>query len=379
MASILSAGTTSNTALNLSGDTSGVLQLATNGTTTAVTIDTSQNVGIGTASPLARIDSRSANNGINSYGQLFLCTTDSQAADKGGAISFGGAFTGTTVTYWAGITGAKENSTDGQYGGYMAFGTRPNGGSTTERMRIDASGNVLIGQSSLINNEKLLVRDNVASSVNIRVRNDSTSASAGAAIAMNASGNVWGIECGSSAKNSNALTWILDYGGTNAERLRLNTDGTLILRGGSTSATGTGITFPATQSASSDANTLDDYEEGTFTPTATAASPGGTPPTFAYDFRYTKIGRTVSITGYFFISNAGTASGNLNFTGFPFSSGNFSYAPVGDATEQALTNQLCQMRVENNSTSGRVTAVNGGGVVWTTGGQYVVSITYIAA
>lgn len=33
------------------------------------------------------------------------------------------------------------------------------------------------------------------------------------------------------------------------------------------SASGAGITFPATQSASSDANTLDDYEEGTFTPT----------------------------------------------------------------------------------------------------------------
>ena len=42
MASIISAGTTSGTSLNLSGDTSGVLQLASNGTTTAVTIDTNQ-------------------------------------------------------------------------------------------------------------------------------------------------------------------------------------------------------------------------------------------------------------------------------------------------------------------------------------------------
>ena len=51
MASIISAGTTSGTALNMAGDTSGVLQLATNGSTTAITIDASQNVGIGTASP----------------------------------------------------------------------------------------------------------------------------------------------------------------------------------------------------------------------------------------------------------------------------------------------------------------------------------------
>jgi hypothetical protein len=44
MASIISAGTTSGTALNMSGDTSGVLQLATNGTTTAITIGTDQKV-----------------------------------------------------------------------------------------------------------------------------------------------------------------------------------------------------------------------------------------------------------------------------------------------------------------------------------------------
>ena len=51
MASVISAGTTSGTSLNLTGDTSGQLQLQTNGTTPALTIDTSQNVGIGTTSP----------------------------------------------------------------------------------------------------------------------------------------------------------------------------------------------------------------------------------------------------------------------------------------------------------------------------------------
>ena len=55
MASIISAGTTSGTALNMSGDTSGILQLATNGTTTAITVNASQNVGIGTASPSSKL------------------------------------------------------------------------------------------------------------------------------------------------------------------------------------------------------------------------------------------------------------------------------------------------------------------------------------
>jgi hypothetical protein len=47
MASTISAGTTTTTALVYSADTSGVLQLQTNGGTTALTLDTNQNVGIG--------------------------------------------------------------------------------------------------------------------------------------------------------------------------------------------------------------------------------------------------------------------------------------------------------------------------------------------
>ena len=56
MASIISAGTSAGAAISMTGDTSGVLQLATNGSTTALTIDTSQNVGIGTNSPSSRLD-----------------------------------------------------------------------------------------------------------------------------------------------------------------------------------------------------------------------------------------------------------------------------------------------------------------------------------
>jgi hypothetical protein len=51
MASTISAGTTSGTAIVVSGDTTGNLAFQTNGTTTAMTINTSQNVGIGTTSP----------------------------------------------------------------------------------------------------------------------------------------------------------------------------------------------------------------------------------------------------------------------------------------------------------------------------------------
>jgi hypothetical protein len=57
MASIINATTTNG--LSTSADNSGSLQLATNNGTTAVTIDTSQNVGIGTASPAFKLDVQS--------------------------------------------------------------------------------------------------------------------------------------------------------------------------------------------------------------------------------------------------------------------------------------------------------------------------------
>ncbi len=59
-------------------------------------------------------------------------------------------------------------------------------------------------------------------------------------------------------------------------------------------ATGSGVTFPATQSASSDANTLDDYEEGTWTPAMTNLTINSGTPTFSGT--YTKIGRLVLVS-----------------------------------------------------------------------------------
>lgn len=50
------------------------------------------------------------------------------------------------------------------------------------------------------------------------------------------------------------------------------------------------VKFPATQNPSADANTLDDYEEGTWTPTFTGATVVGVA---TYDGRYIKIGRMV--------------------------------------------------------------------------------------
>jgi hypothetical protein len=83
-------------------------------------------------------------------------------------------------------------------------------------------------------------------------------------------------------------------------------------------ASGSGITFPAAQSASSDVNTLDDYEEGNWTPTYLGST---TNPTIAYNQqvgRYVKVGRFVYVEANIATTSASGGSGVLNLGGLPF-------------------------------------------------------------
>jgi hypothetical protein len=86
---------------------------------------------------------------------------------------------------------------------------------------------------------------------------------------------------------------------------------------GASSTTGCGIAFPATQVTSTDANTLDDYEEGTWTPTITPGSSGSF-TTITVTGEYTKIGRQVTAILYVSVVNNGTAAGSWNVSALPF-------------------------------------------------------------
>lgn len=96
-------------------------------------------------------------------------------------------------------------------------------------------------------------------------------------------------------------------------------NGTLSISG-VTTLSGGQLVFPASQNASAGANTLDDYEEGTFTPTLTFATPGDLSVTYGARIGlYTKIGDMMMVTIRVATTawTHSTASGALRITGLP--------------------------------------------------------------
>lgn len=99
---------------------------------------------------------------------------------------------------------------------------------------------------------------------------------------------------------------------------------TIILDGAAVSATGpispgAGVKFPATQVSSSDPNTLDDYEEGTWTPRLTGDT-GASGQTYTVQVgRYIKVGRKITCWGSITLSVVGTMSGTFAvIAGLPY-------------------------------------------------------------
>jgi hypothetical protein len=121
-----------------------------------------------------------------------------------------------------------------------------------------------------------------------------------------------------------------------------------------------GVGFPATQVASSDANTLDDYEEGTWTPTVSATS-GTLTTTTVNAASYTKIGRLVSVQVDISIVNIGTASGLLLFS-LPTGLNQVTDANVGALRELGSTGSMGQI-IYQSATQVAVALYNNGTLI----------------
>jgi hypothetical protein len=168
-------------------------------------------------------------------------------------------------------------------------------------------------------------------------------------------------------QNQGVHSWATAPSGTAGNAITFTTAMTLDAAGGlktlntigvgnaTPSTSGAGITFPATQSASTDANTLDDYEEGTWTPAFGTSGTAFTSVTYSGQTGvYTKVGRLVTVSMRIEISarTVGSASGDLLITGLPFTSSNtFGFWTGSVLTNSTATNNPSVVRVTGNSTS----------------------------
>lgn len=165
---------------------------------------------------------------------------------------------------------------------------------------------------------------------------------------------------------------------SDAERLRIASSGTVELLSGQ-------LKFPSSQNATTDANTLDDYEEGTFTP---VLSRDVTAPSITYGSRsgkYTKIGNLVTVQiAIHNISVSSAGAGSNILTGLPFAavSPNNYYGSCSIGFNDAFVNVVYAGLINGSGDTqiyfrggtGRSQSYDSGG--WNNGGYLGLTFTY---
>jgi len=154
----------------------------------------------------------------------------------------------------------------------------------------------------------------------------------------------------------------------------------------STTLTDGQIVFPATQNTSAGVNTLDDYEEGTWT---MGVSFGGGVTGITYGASvgsYTKVGRKVTVIGYCTLTSKGTDNGAALITGLPFTirnaaSGGYAAASVFHLNTSFANQHQAYTLV--NTTTILLKEITEAGVVtnltdanFANDSQYVIELTY---
>ena len=123
------------------------------------------------------------------------------------------------------------------------------------------------------------------------------------------------------------------------------------------------IKFPASQNASSNANTLDDYEEGTWTPVI-GGSGGTSGQTYSSQIgHYVKVGPLVIANFDVTLSNKGTITDTVQIQGLPFTSkntGGFFGSVVGYFANLATTWVLVKTLVNTNASTANLYGATAG-------------------
>jgi hypothetical protein len=217
----------------------------------------------------------------------------------------------------------------GTIAGFTSTGIDDNATSTA--ITIDASENVGIGTATPTS--RLEVSDIASSTVPLRL---DTSGGAGNSvrpqISMFTSGSTNGYHISTIRSNVSTDPYGLVFTENATERMRIDSAGDVTVSDGNLviGTSGKGIDFSAVSdgSRSVSSNLLDDYEEGTWTPTWSDGTNADATYTIRNGF-YTKIGNKVSVYCDIAITSLGTISGILRLTGLPFPTGNQASCTVG--------------------------------------------------
>jgi len=302
-----------------------ILQFSTGGSE-RLRITSAGNVGIGTSSPTLPLSIAGAGGtGSQTGAYMVVDIYDTTAGDinVGGGIGFRGNDGANSNVAFGVIAGLKENSTSGDYASYLSFKSRASSSALTERMRISSTGNVGIGTTNP--NERL----------SVVAEDDASPADNGLSIYRSVGDDKVTINCqGGAAKfiadggSAHMASIFYSYNGsTLSEHLRVEATGDVKVPIGNLviGTSGKGIDFSATSDGSGTmtSEVLDDYEEGTWsgnvvTGTATVANE-----------TYTKIGRSVTVTGNIYSFSDITTDIEIIVTGLPYVVNSSSLGAIG--------------------------------------------------
>ena len=240
----------------------------------------------------------------------------------------------------------------------------------------DASGNVGIGTATP--QAKLHVVGNIIANESQKIGFRYASGDAGPYVYMSAGSASTSLNFYANASGTATDKNYIFYGtASNTEIVNILGNGNISTIGllDISASTAGQIKFPATQNASSNANTLDDYEEGSWTPVVTSASYTSS----STSGTYTKIGRLVYCRFNLVFSAVNASSNSIClFSGFPFTSTATSYAGV--AREDSSTGAIFVVVIDSSNTTGAINSYSGlsnnSTLTLQTSKTYVCSVTY---
>ena len=284
-------------------------------------------------------------------------TVTSLGAVSGTTGTFSGAVSGTTGTFTGDVDIADKIIHTGDTNTALRFPsadtiTAETGGS--EKARIDSSGRLLIG-----NTDGATYADTSADDL---------------IIGSTAGGKNDGITI-LSGTSQNGTILFADSGGSsrglvgyvhNGDYLRLHAGATLKAR-----IDTDGLKF---NSDTASANALDDYEEGTWTPSTTEGMNN------VYGAHYVKVGAKVSVQAYITMPTS-TSGNNIRIDSFPFTSKGSNHYAIGTAYSQWSGTDHIFLQLASSGTHAYVYRAVGSSVTFNdgSGGYFLFSLTYFTA